>query len=257
IVLPELLLRLPRDSQLTVQNIREGVVGRLDAAVIQGAAELRGVSADNLRVVVGNGFVDLVDVSVQTVARFVVVHGDIHLRQCSACKNIIVKAQQARISMHAVSSRRIDVYGGSKPINGDSIQAEVIHVHSDSGYVSIDCSAEELVVKSNTGPVHGAWNVSRMLDINAASAIVRGSVEFSGDAARARIRARSWPVSLAVSKEYLGHYNVRAINSVVNFGLPRGTRYESHPHWCQGVIGIAAHVLDVESINAPVVISGT
>ncbi|KAJ1645516.1 hypothetical protein J3B02_005360 [Coemansia erecta] len=257
VVLPELLLRLPRNSQLIVQNIKQGTVGLLDTAIIQGTVEMQGVHVDKLRLVVGNGSINSVDVSVQTAAKFVVISGDIHLRQCNARKNIIIRAQKARISMQAVSSQKMDIHGGTRPINADSTQAEIIHIHSDSGHVFIDCSAKELVIKSNSGPVRGTWNVEQLLDINAVSAIVRGSIEFSGDSARARVRARGWPVSLAVSKEYLGHYNIRAINSVVNFGLPLGTRYENHSHWCQGVIGIAANVLDVENVSAPIVISAT
>ncbi|KAJ2701945.1 hypothetical protein FB645_004477 [Coemansia sp. IMI 203386] len=253
----ELLLRLPSNTQLVVQNIKQGVLGRLDAAVIQGVIEMQSVVVDNLRLATGDGSIDAIDVAVQTAAKFVAISGGVHLRQCTADKSIVIKTPEAKTSICSVISQRIDLYAGTKPINADNVQAETIHATSNSGHISMDCAAKELVIKTNSGPIRGAWNVSQLMDITAVSAIVRGSVEFSGDAARAKIRACGWPVSLAVNKEYLGHYNIRTVNSVVNFGLPRGTRYENHSHWCQGVIGIAANVLDVENANAPIVITAT
>ncbi|KAJ2363110.1 hypothetical protein IW150_006827, partial [Coemansia sp. RSA 2607] len=183
-----------------------------------------------MRVAIGEGAICAHNVFAANTADFVSIFGSIELRNCAAVKTLGVKTKSASIDIDTAKASQVVINGGARPIQARSIEADSLRVQSGSGGVTVECTVADLQIATRSGSIHGTWNVSRTLDICAASAIIKGAFRILSDCVRASVRSRDWPICLAMDERYVGHYNVRARNSVVRFGLPRGTRYEDHPH---------------------------
>ncbi|KAJ2779482.1 hypothetical protein GGI15_003858 [Coemansia interrupta] len=253
----ELVVRMPSNSQLVIRDIMTGTLGRLDVAVIQGSADIRSVSINSMRVAMGDGAICARNIYATKDAEFVSICGTIELRDCSAAKTLGTKTKSADIYIHRAKASQVNIEGSTRPTQARFIEAESLQVRSNSGDVTVECDVADLKIQTRSGSIHGTWNVSRSLDLYAASAIINGDCRILGDCVRASVMSRDWPISLNIDQKYAGHYDVKAQNSVARFDLPRGTRYEDHPHWCQGVIGVSGNTLNVEGVNAPVVVSSS
>ncbi|KAJ1725703.1 hypothetical protein LPJ53_000182 [Coemansia erecta] len=166
---------MPRNSQLLVRDITSGALGRLDIAVIHGSADIRSVSVSSMRVAMGDGAICARNISAVKDAEFVSIRGTIELRNCTVAKTLSTKTKYADIDIHKVKAPRVDIEGGTRPTKAGLIEADSFRVHSNSGSVTIECSVADLKIATRSGPIHGIWNVSRSIDIYAASAIIKGA----------------------------------------------------------------------------------
>ncbi|KAJ1949887.1 hypothetical protein EC988_004588 [Linderina pennispora] len=253
---PAIRLRLPANSHLAASGITCMQLARLDLAAVACVVRLRDMSLHSLRLAVADGRLDIERISVQDRAEFIAIKGEHTIAECTAGQGIRINAPEGRLEISNAKTTTMSISAKSSTLVVRATAADKVSVQTTDGLVTLeDVTAATIAVESSHAPVRGSWTVSKALTIEAEAAIVQGRLTVAGDDARIRIRTSRWPVRLAVSDDYTGYFDIRSANSIVNFGLAGATFYECQQYWRQGVIGIAANVLEVESTNSPVVIT--
>ncbi|KAJ1961898.1 hypothetical protein GGI12_002979 [Dipsacomyces acuminosporus] len=256
--LPGLSLRLPAGSRLGMAGIRQAQLTRFEVAAISGIVQLEKSSLDSMRIAIADGKVDVVDVDIKRTAELVAIQGEIKVDECVAGENIRVNAPAASLEIANVVAQSMAIKGKSGTVILNSVRADSLAVTSVSGPVTLEeITAFALSIDVSTSPVRGSWTISRELDIRASAAIIQGKLTVANaDDVHIRIRTSEWPARLVVNEDFVGYFDVRAVNSVVSFGLADNiTFYENRSNWRKGVVGISSNVLDVESTNSPVIFS--
>ncbi|KAJ2416718.1 hypothetical protein GGI10_000749 [Coemansia sp. RSA 2530] len=254
---PSLVLRLPANSLLDVADVGNNVVERIDAAVVSGAVKLDHVSVGSLRIAIGEGYIKAMDVSVgHGSAEFVAMRGKIHVSQCAAAGHTIrVKSPDAPIKLMNLTAGNVLIQAARAAAGLSSVVADCVTVESVSGHLTLDdIVARVLKVNAVTSPVTGSWDISELIQIVVASAIIQGRLAITGSGANAYFATSEWPVRLGIRNDYVGHFDIKAANSVVNLGLAGATLSKDLPHHRQGSVGDGINMLQIESTNSPVVI---
>ncbi|KAJ2840337.1 hypothetical protein FBU31_000499 [Coemansia sp. 'formosensis'] len=255
--IPSIVLRLPANSLLEVVDIASNIVERIDSAVVSGAVKLDRVNAGSLRIAIGDGHIKAMDVTASNgPAEFVAMRGNIHVSGCSANgHNVRVNSPDAAIKLANIVADKLHIQAARSATGIYSVVADTVNVESISGHLILDgIVARVLKVNASTSPVTGSWDISELVRTVVASAIIQGRLAITGHGAHAYIATSEWPVRLTIRKDYVGHFDIKAINSVVNLGLVGAILSKNHQHHRQGAIGDGTNMLHIESSNSPVVI---
>ncbi|KAJ2489199.1 hypothetical protein IWW37_004180 [Coemansia sp. RSA 2050] len=256
-VVPSLVFRLPANSLLEVVDVESGVVERIDVAVVSGAVKLKHVNAGSLRIAIGNGYIKAMDVAVSHgSAEFVAMRGKVHVSKCTADSHTVrVNSPDAPIKLVNIVAGKLLIQVARAAAGISSVAADIITVESVSGHLNLeDIVARVLKVNAVTSPVTGSWDISELIRIVVASAIIKGHLAIAGSGANAYFATSEWPVRLGIRNDYVGHFDVKAANSVVNLSLAGAILSKDQPHHQQGTVGNGTNMLRIESTNSPVVI---
>ncbi|KAJ2755899.1 hypothetical protein GGI19_001278 [Coemansia pectinata] len=256
-VIPSLVLRLPANSLLEAVDVASNIVERIDAAVVSGAVKLEHVNAGSLRMAIGDGHIKAMRVTVSHgPAEFVAIRGNIHIAGCTANgHNVRVNSPDAAVKLTNIVAGKLHIQAARATTGIYSAAADIVVIESVSGHLTLDgIVARVLKVSAETSPVTGCWDISELVRIVVASAIIQGRLAITGNGAHAYIATSEWPVRLSIRKDYVGYFDIKATNSVVNLGLAGAILSKDHPHHRQGTIGDGINMLHIESTNSPVVI---
>ncbi|KAJ2456687.1 hypothetical protein GGI03_006323 [Coemansia sp. RSA 2337] len=257
LAIPSIVLRLPANSLLEVVDVASNIVERIDVAVVSGAVKLDRVNAGSLRMAIGDGHIKAMSVAVNHgPAEFVAMRGNIHISGCTANNhNIRVSSPDAAVKLTNIVAGKLHIQAARATTGIYSATADIVTIESVSGHLVLDgIVARVLKVSATTSPVTGCWDISELVRIVVASAIIQGRLAITGSGAHAYIATSEWPVRLSIRKDYVGYFDIKAANSVVNLGLAGSILSKDHPHHRQGAIGDGINMLHVESANSPVVI---
>ncbi|KAJ2900136.1 hypothetical protein IWW38_000676 [Coemansia aciculifera] len=256
-MLPCLVFRLPANSSLEFADIPRNTIERVDAAVVLGVVGLNHVHAGSLRVAIGDGHVKAAGVTVSHgPAEFVAMRGYIHVYECIANGGSVrVNAPDAIVKLKSIAASKVQVRAARAPTTIHSVVADAMTVESVSGHLALDdIAVRVLEVSAETSPVTGSWDIGERIHVAVASAIIQGRLSVTGDNVHAYFATSEWPVRLSICRDFVGHFDIRTTNGVVNLGLAEAVLSKDQPHHRQGTIGAGTNGLSVMSTNSPVVI---